>query len=578
MVGYSEKTDITFTLANSLSAEALSRVPELAAGYDYKADTWELIVKYQGDLKAYESNSMQIEELISGYAVVTTDRDGWIFLSGLREIEYIEKPRPVFSQVVLGQESACITPVKKEPFFLTGRGVLAAVIDSSVDFMNVHFRKEDGSTRILALWDQNESGEEDVPDGFAIGREYTAMQINAALNGDEIISTQDVSGHGTAVAGILAGSRTDVFEGVAPGCALVVVKLRQNVGEPFSQSADIMRAITYCLNKAKEFGMPLVVNLSYGTVWGAHKGNSLLERFIDNASEIGKTCIVVGSGNEGNTGRHYRKRGGIAETDLAEIMVEAYDFGFGLHIFYPGAEQYRFTLITPFGEEIMLPDMVGVYRADATGVHIEAALSKATPYAVFSEIYMQIIPKDSYVPSGTWYLEIVPVRGLTGEVDVFLSGIVSANRQTRFVRPQQSLTLTVPSTAARVITVGAYSAYNNSYAAFSGRGETDSVELITLQKPDLLAPGVDVRTVRRGGGYTSVTGTSFAAPFVSGSVALLMEWGIVKGNDPYLYGEKMKALLQGSARKLNGFDNLPNEREGWGALCVADALNNVSGI
>ena len=143
MNGLSEKADITFTLANSLPAEELMRVPELAAGYDKERDTWELIVKYQGDLKAYESNSIQIEELIFGYAIVTTDRDGWIFLSGLREVEYIEKPRPIFSQAILGQESSCITPVKKEPYRLTGRGVLAAVIDSSVDFENVHFRKED---------------------------------------------------------------------------------------------------------------------------------------------------------------------------------------------------------------------------------------------------------------------------------------------------------------------------------------------------------------------------------------------------------------------------------------------------
>ena len=220
----------------------------------------------------------------------------------------------------------------------------------------------------------------------------------------------------------------------------------------------------------------------------------------------------------------------------------------------------------------MLPQRTGLYHARATGIQIEAALSEATPYASFAEIYIQIIPKDTYVQTGTWYLEINPVRTLTAVVDIYLSGLVSANSQTRFIRPEQSLTLTVPSTAERVITVGAYSAYQNAYAPFSGRGARKEGELYTGIKPDLLAPGVEIRTVRRGGGYTSVTGTSFAAPFVSGSIALLMEWAIIKGNDAYLYGEKMKALLQGSARALDGFATLPNEREGWGALCLAEAF------
>lgn len=572
MNGLSEKADITFTLANSLPAEELMRVPELAAGYDEERDTWELIVKYQGDLKAYESNSIQIEELIFGYAIVTTDRDGWIFLSGLREVEYIEKPRPIFSQAILGQESSCITPVKKEPYRLTGRGVLAAVIDSSVDFENVHFRKEDKTTRILALWDQNAEGEGRPPEGFAIGREYNAVQINETLDGARIVTTQDVSGHGTAVAGILAGGKTDVFEGVATECSLLVVKLRQNVGEPFTQSADIMRAVAYCLKKAKEFGMPLVINLSYGTVWGSHKGDSLLERFINNASEIGKTCIVVGSGNEGNSGRHYRKKGQPKDSDRVELTVEEYDFGFGIHIFYPGAEKYRFSLITPYGDEIILPELNGLYRGEARGIVVETVSSEATPYASFAEVYMQVVPRDLYVPAGTWYLEIIPVRSVTGEVDIYLSGTFSANRQTRFVQPEQNLTLTIPSTAERVITVGAYSAYNNGYASFSGQGEQGRSELYSPLKPDILAPGVEVRTIRRGGGYTNVTGTSFAAPFVSGSIALLMEWAIIKGNDPYLYGEKMKALLQGSARKQTGLAKIPNAREGWGFLCLADAF------
>jgi len=67
-----------------------------------------------------------------------------------------------------------------------------------------------------------------------------------------------------------------------------------------------------------------------------------------------------------------------------------------------------------------------------------------------------------------------------------------------------------------------------------------------------------------GGGYAAFTGTSFATPFVTGSAALLMEWGIVRGNDPYLYGEKVKAYLRRGAKKVPGFDEYPNEEVGYG--------------
>ena len=91
-------------------------------------------------------------------------------------------------------------------------------------------------------------------------------------------------------------------------------------------------------------------------------------------------------------------------------------------------------------------------------------------------------------------------------------------------------------------------------------------------KPDLAAPGVDVQTAAAGGGYTSVTGTSFAAPFVSGGAALLMEWGIVNGNDPYLYGEKIRAYLQRGAQKLPGYRQWPNASVGYGRLCLESSL------
>ena len=63
-----------------------------------------------------------------------------------------------------------------------------------------------------------------------------------------------------------------------------------------------------------------------------------------------------------------------------------------------------------------------------------------------------------------------------------------------------------------------------------------------------------------------------ATPFVTGSAALLMQWGIVEGNDPYLYGEKVKAYLIRGAKHLPILQEYPNPSLGWGVLCLRDSL------
>ena len=180
-----------------------------------------------------------------------------------------------------------------------------------------------------------------------------------------------------------------------------------------------------------------------------------------------------------------------------------------------------------------------------------------------------ILPVESYLTEGIWRIVLSAGKIVTGQYEMWLPSDNVLNRGTGFLFPTDATTLTIPSSASRAISVGAYDARTFAYADFSGRGFT---RLTNMVKPDLVAPGVEVMTTTVGGGYAAFTGTSFATPFVTGSAALLMEWGIVRENDPYLYGEKVKAYLRRGAKELPGFEEYPNEEVGYGRLCLESSL------
>lgn len=212
-----------------------------------------------------------------------------------------------------------------------------------------------------------------------------------------------------------------------------------------------------------------------------------------------------------------------------------------------------------------------------------AYLGKPLPYNVQQEIFIDLIPSGSYINSGVWRMELRPVSLVTGEYRFYLPGYAVRNTATGFFLPTPEMTITIPSTSRRAVTVGAYDVSRQSYADFSGRGyvyryddgRTDTSggrQIIAAVKPDLCAPGVNITVPMPEGGYEQVSGTSFATPFVAGAAALLMEWGIVRDNDRFLYGERLKASLIRGAQPLAGVSMRPDSKTGWGTLCVARAL------
>ncbi|MGN1148768.1 MAG: S8 family serine peptidase, partial [Lachnospiraceae bacterium] len=336
----------------------------LNVGFETVSRTWEVIVKYNGDLSRLPDQGVGVEELLAGYAILTVPENLVDAVGKLPEIEYVEKPKRLFFAIETGKEASCILPVTVREPFLNGEGVIVAVIDSGIDYTNRHFRNADGSSRILYLWDQtiqaDEAAGRQPPANFLLGTEFDKAQIDRALAAPTVeerfrmLPSRDVSGHGTAVAGIAAGSGVGGYEGVAPASSLIVVKLGLPNELSFPRTTELMRAVTYVIRKAQQLNMPVSINLSFGNTYGAHDGASLLERFLDNASEVGRTVICVGSGNEGASAGHVQGNVGTG-TAYIELAVASYETALSVQLWKNYVDSYRVVLQSPGGEEAVLP-------------------------------------------------------------------------------------------------------------------------------------------------------------------------------------------------------------------------------
>ena len=591
-----QKMENVLALALQTPEPVREKSLNLNVGFTEETRTWELIVKYNGDLReAVSELPVTAEELIAGYGLLTVPENLVDTVSRLPQIEYVEKPKRLFFSMADGKEVSCVLPVTKRQPFLSGKGILLAVIDSGIDYTNRNFRNADGSTRILSLWDQTVSPDAEKgffpPEGFQTGTEFSREQINAALREAdplrqyELVPSRDSSGHGTAVAGIAAGAAANVtggtannnYEGVAPESELLIVKLGTPRENSFPRTTEMMRAVTYVVRKAQSLNRPVAINLSFGNTYGAHDGSSLLERFLDNAAEIGRTVICVGSGNEGASAGHREGRVNVGETAATELSVGAYETAFSVQLWKTYTDVFHIILRSPGGQEFSFSTEKGgeiTWKAERTRILIY--VGEPSPYAVEQEIYFDFIPENLYISPGIWSF-LIGTQEKESSFYFYLPSQAARNQNTRFFEPNPNLTLTIPSTASKVITVGAYDSTYDAYADFSGRGYRYAERDIGLlaagaAKPDLAAPGVNITAPDIYGGYRSFTGTSFATPFVTGAAALLMEWGIVQGNDAFLYGEKVKAYLRRGARKIRGEEFYPNDRVGYGALCVADSI------
>lgn len=551
---------------------------ELESGRVPSSNNWEVIVKYNGDiLKVAEELQIEIEILGAGYAIVTLSLDKIPLLIRYSEIEHVEPPKTITINLKEELSRSCVTNVESfEDTDISGEGTIIAILDSGIDYTHPDFINDDGTSRILYMWDQTIPG--NPPEGFTGGTEYTNEQINEALRSNnpyEIVSETDSVGHGTAVAGIAAGNgRASNGEnaGVAPKASLVIVKLGQKGYPSFALTTELMRAVKYSTDKALMLKMPLAINISYGTNDGPHNGQSLFERYINSMAEKWKTSIVVASGNEGGACHHYAGKISSGETQDVKFFYAGKYPSFYVALWKNFVDDFTVELILPNGQstgEIINYDLTRTYRIGDTSILINYGQPQF--YNAFQEIFFQINSLSGEPTTGVFTIVVRASQIVDGNYNIYLPTIEEVSEETAFTSPNPDVTLTLPSTAQNVVTVGGYDSSRNIMSNFSGRGNTLN---IIFSKPDLVAPAVGVLTTSVGGGYSSFTGTSVAAPFVTGAAAMMMQWGIVQGNDPFLYGERVKAYLKSGARRLSNI-TYPNNRWGYGSLCLLDTLGQL---
>jgi len=571
-----QKKENLLNISMQATEEEREKSVALNTGYNKEEKTWELIVKFNGAIAELEAKykDITVVRLINEYAILTVPEHLVDRIAAETMVEYVEKPKRLYFQLAFSKSVSCINVLQSgenNPNSLYGTNVIVGIIDTGISIENPEFKNPDGTTRILNIWDQTIVGT--PPFNYKIGTEYSREQINQALKAPSVqqrtslVQTSDIQGHGSSVAEIACGN-----SGVASKSDIIIVKMGLAGETSFPRTTQLMQAVDYVIRKGIEYQKPVSINLSFGNNYGNHNGSSLIETYLNDISNYWKTVICVGSGNEAGGATHTSGILNDNEEYTVEFAITDYELSISLQIWKSYWDEVDIELITPSGKTlgpIRQTNIVNRFYSEKT--QILAYYGEPSPYSVMQEIYLDFIPLKDYIDSGIWKIVLIPKKIKNGTFNMWLPAIGAINSGTGFLNPNPAMTFTIPSTASKVITVGAYDAYNSSYSIFSGRGYVAQIGGETVVKPDLVAPGQNI-LLAGGGRSTRVTGTSFATPFVTGSAALLMEWGIVKGNDAFLYGEKVKAYLINGAKKLPGFSEWPNPEMGWGALCVKDSI------
>jgi subtilisin family serine protease len=487
-------------------------------------------------------------------------------------------------------ESAGVARIQSSAFLnLTGQGVLIGIVDTGIDYLHEAFKNSDGTTKIISIWDQTINNGQFPPQGFQYGAEYTQDQINAAMISIDplsIVPSVDEIGHGTALAGIAAGTRNEAqkFSGVAPNANIVVVKLKpakRYLREFFFippdaicyQENDIMQGVKYLMGIARKLARPISICIGLGTSQGAHNAQSPLSIYLTSISTLRGTGITVAAGNEGNRGAHYSSMVDPSiGYDTVELKVGPNNQGFSMEIWGQSPNIFSIDLLSPTGQYIpRIPARLKETRElnfifENTRVFVDYELVEEQ---TGGEI---ILVRFQNPAEGIWRFRVYSTINIEPNFHIWLPISQFLGEETRFIKPDPYYTLTTPANTVIPIVATAYDYRNKGLYIFASRGYT----LENVISPTFAAPGVDMIVPAINNLYTVYTGTSISAAFSAGVVAMLLEWGVIRGNQTQLDTLQIKNfLIRGAQREAN--ITYPNRDWGYGILDVYNAFSILIG-
>jgi subtilisin family serine protease len=467
-----------------------------------------------------------------------------------------------------------------------GSGVVVGICDWGFDFTHENFRNADGTTRLLALWDQGADGSE-KPMPYGYGRVYTKQEINNALANPDPTTTlgyhpskgdpRGSGAHGTHVADILAGNRREPGSevGLASASDIVFVHLaRQRLSElqNFGDSVRLLEGLDFVRSHADD--KPLVAHFSAGMTGGPHDGTALFAQAVDAmVLERPGIALVQSVGNYASSRMHTHGRLGPDQKKVLHWLISSRDRTPNeLEIWYSGKDHFDLALAAPNGArfEAALGENVKLVQ---DGIHWGTMYHRqGEPNSGMNHIDIFLRTAS---PSGRYRIELRGRDIVDGRFHAWIERDSGGRHQSHFSRRQATSLYTTNTicNSYRGIAVGAFDATTADQPAtpFSSRGPT----LDGRQKPELVAPGYRIRAARslpkdgwNGEPHFSVkSGTSMAAPHVSGAVALMMQ----AAGRPLSITEIRRVLI-GTADPVSGKRGRSSTRLGYGYLNTVAAV------
>ncbi|ELC8454041.1 S8 family serine peptidase [Clostridium perfringens] len=520
----------------------------------------ELVVLYGDNFLRFKNSvdaiGAKVEDLGYGFGILIIKVNDLNRIIELEGLQYIELPKILYTSAYDSNRASCIPSVWNN-YNLTGEGILVGFLDTGIDYTHNAFKDDEGNTRIEYIYDLEN------------GVVYDKNKINEALKSEDpfsIVPEIDLSGHGTHVAGIACAGGNINFDnyGVAYKSSIAMVKITGENSLRAALSTQLMRGLKFLMDKSNEINKPLVVNISLSTNDGSHNGSSLLEKYIQTFTQLQKAVIVVAAGNEGNSAHHVG--GKMKKEEDLDLNIGDGEKGIILDFFKPVLVDVSVEVISPTGVSTGPMELSESYKERFVGREKIVVYSTGPkPFDIQGQTTISILPLGDTITSGGWRIIVRKLNNYEGYFDIWLPIAEGLNERTRFLQPSVYNTLGIPATVEGVISVGSYNFLNNNLSAFSGRGVVRPEWLI---KPDLVAPGENILSTVEEQGFDTKSGTSMAAPQVSGICALLFEWGIIRNNDPFLYGERIKYyLIKGAKRTIFG-EAYPNPDLGYGFVCL----------